>query len=65
MSSLEADEACRVCGRNAKKVEQQNIIEVLYFRYYYKHYELSINENGYRQKVLKRYINVSICINLE
>ena len=52
-------------GVDAKKVEHQNIVEVLYFRHYYKHYELSIDETGYRQKVMKRYINVSICINIE
>ena len=52
-------------GGNAKKIEQQNIIEVFYFRHYYKHYEFSIDETGYRQKVMKRYINVSVCINIE
>ena len=65
MYSLETNDARRVCGVNAKKIEQQNIVEVLYFRLYYKHYEFSIDENGYRQKLMKRYINVSVCINLE
>ena len=65
MSSLETNDARRMRGVNAKKVEHQNIVEVLYFRRYFKHYEFSIDENGYRQKVMKRYINVSVCINLE
>ena len=65
MYSLETDDACRVCGGNVKKIEHQNIVEVLYFRHYYKHYEFSIDENGYRQKLMKRYINVPVCINIE
>ena len=64
-NSQGTDNTRRMRGGNAKKVEHQNIVEVLYFRHYCKHYEFSIDENGYRQKVMKRYINVSVCINLE
>ena len=49
-----------------KEKTTSKVVEVLYFRHYCKHYEFSIDETGYRQKIIKQYINVvSVCINLE
>jgi len=50
-------------SEGTKKVEKYT--EIMSFDLFYKHFVFNIDDDGYREKVLKDYLQVRLVINLE
>lgn len=50
-------------SKGTKKVEK--FTEIMCFDLFYKHFVFNIDDDGYRKKVLKDYLQVRLVINLE
>lgn len=42
-----------------------NYIEILRFKQFHEHFEFVEDEHNFKKKVLKKYFNVSVVVNLE
>ena len=50
-------------SKGCQKVEKHT--EIMSFDLFYKHFVFNIDDDGYREKVLKDYLQVRLAINLE
>ena len=54
------DASCRVHSVDTKS----EIVKILHFKQFYKHYVFVEDGEGGRKKVLKNYIDVNVCIDM-
>ena len=58
---VSADASCGVHSVDTKA----NYIEILRFKQFHDHFEFVEDEHNFKKKVLKKYFNVSVVVNLE
>lgn len=51
------------CGVYSVDAKSQ-LMRILYFRHFYKHFVFEEDAEGERKKVLKKYIDVNVCIDM-
>ena len=54
---------CEPCGVHSVDTKSE-IVKILHFKQFYKHYVFVEDGEGGRKKVLKNYIDVNVCIDM-
>ncbi|CJM54681.1 Uncharacterised protein [Streptococcus pneumoniae] len=60
---LQLVSALRACGVHSVDTKSE-IVKILHFKQFYKHYVFNEDGDGGRKKVLKNYIDVYVCIDM-